>query len=155
MPQILSLFPCLSEISEADWRQEGIGVLELKPHLVIHEGHFLEHAVVTHEQIVQSVVNVINSNKLDNIVLVGHSFGGTVIQKVAEQIPDRIHRLVFFDAFVPLDGQSLVDQAPPALQTAFEQLKEASGNNTSHTIGASRPIPPDYGGRRPYDDSLR
>lgn len=85
---------------------------------------------VTHEQIVKSVVDYIKNNKLKNIVLVGHSFGGTIIQKVAEQIPERIHRLVFFDAFVPLDGQSLVDQAPPALQDAFDHLKEASGNGT-------------------------
>lgn len=41
---------------------------------------------------------------------VGHSFGGTVIAKVAEDVADRIKRLVFFDAFIPRDGQSLVDQ---------------------------------------------
>ncbi|WP_229521927.1 alpha/beta fold hydrolase [Paenibacillus monticola] len=84
---------------------------------------------VTHEQIVTSVVDYIKSKKLTNIVLVGHSFGGTIIQKVAEQIPERIHRLVFFDAFVPLDGQSVVDQAP-GLEAGFGHLREASGNNT-------------------------
>jgi pimeloyl-ACP methyl ester carboxylesterase len=84
---------------------------------------------VTHEQIVTSVVDYIQSKQLTNIVLVGHSFGGTVIQKVAEQIPERIRRLVFFDAFVPLDGQSVVDQGP-GLEAAFGQLREASGNNT-------------------------
>ena len=84
---------------------------------------------VTHGQIVTSVVDYIKSKKLTHIVLVGHNFGGTVIQKVAEQIPDRIQRLVFFDAFVPLDGQSVVDQAP-GLETAFGHLRESSGNNT-------------------------
>lgn len=85
---------------------------------------------VTHEQITDSVVNYIKGKNLKNIVLVGHSFGGTIIQKVAEQIPDRIHRLVFFDAFVPLDGQSSVDQTPPEFQALFQQLKDSAGNNT-------------------------
>ncbi|SDW80539.1 alpha/beta fold hydrolase [Paenibacillus sp. CF384] len=85
---------------------------------------------VAHEAIVESIVNDIKAKKLTHIVLVGHSFGGSIIQKVAEQIPDRIDRLVFFDAFVPLDGQSVADQLPPELQGAFGQLIEASGNNT-------------------------
>ncbi|MZQ86338.1 alpha/beta fold hydrolase [Paenibacillus sp. 5J-6] len=85
---------------------------------------------VTHEAIVESVVNYIKSNHLTNIVLVGHSFGGSIIQKVAEQVPDQIHRLVFFDAFVPLDGQSVAEQLPPELQGAFGELVKGSGNNT-------------------------
>ncbi|AJY77669.1 salicylate esterase [Paenibacillus beijingensis] len=85
---------------------------------------------VTHEQITKSVVDFITGKNLKDIVLVGHSFGGTVIQKVSEQIPDRIKRLVFFNAFVSLDGQSLVDQTPPEVQDLFQQLKDASGNNT-------------------------
>ncbi|NBD23005.1 alpha/beta fold hydrolase [Paenibacillus sp. T1] len=85
---------------------------------------------VKHEAIVKSVTDYMTSKKLKNVVLVGHSFGGTVIQKVAEQVPDRIARLVFFDAFVPLDGQSVSDQFPPELQKVFGQLAETSGNGT-------------------------
>ncbi|MDR6550997.1 alpha/beta hydrolase [Paenibacillus qinlingensis] len=96
-----------------------------------YAGHgTLYNPSVKHEDIVKSVVDYITSKKLKNFVLVGHSFGGTVIQKVAEQVPDRINRLVFFDAFVPLDGQSLSDQLPPELQKVFGQLAEASGNGT-------------------------
>lgn len=85
---------------------------------------------VTHEQITNAVVEYIEKKDLRHIVLLGHSFGGTVIATVAQQIPDRIDRLVFSNAFVPLDGQSLYDQLPPPIQETFKQLADASGNNT-------------------------
>ncbi|QYN21432.1 triacylglycerol lipase [Amycolatopsis sp. DSM 110486] len=43
------------------------------------------------------------------VVLVGHSMGGLTVAQVAEQVPDRIARLVFLCAFVPGDGQILAD----------------------------------------------
>lgn len=39
-------------------------------------------------------------------VLVGHSYGGSVINGVADRIPDRVLALVYLDAFVPEDGDS-------------------------------------------------
>lgn len=85
---------------------------------------------VTHAQITQSVVDFIKQKDLKDIILLGHSFGGSVIQTVSQQVPDRIKRLVFFDAFVPLDGQSLADQFPADSLKYFEQLRDNSGNNT-------------------------
>ncbi|MCD9026157.1 alpha/beta hydrolase [Cohnella sp. NL03-T5] len=85
---------------------------------------------VTHKQITDSVVDYIKKNDLKHIVLLGHSFGGTVVATVAQEIPDRIDRLVFSNAFAPLDGQSLYDQLPPPVQDTFKQLADASGDNT-------------------------
>lgn len=48
------------------------------------------------------------AGELTGVVLVGHSFGGSVIAGVAEQVPDRLRRLVFNNAFVPLSGQCLL-----------------------------------------------
>lgn len=45
------------------------------------------------------------------IVLVGHSMGGVVISAVAEEIPDRIKKLVYVGAFLPVNNQSLIDLA--------------------------------------------
>jgi pimeloyl-ACP methyl ester carboxylesterase len=42
----------------------------------------------------------------DELVLVGHSYGGTVITAVADRFPDRVSALVYLDAFVPDDGDS-------------------------------------------------
>lgn len=85
---------------------------------------------VTHQQVTQSVVDFIKEKDLHNIILLGHSFGGTVVQKTAEQVPERIKRLVFFDAFVLPDGQSVADQFPAPVQQLFDHLLKASGNNT-------------------------
>ncbi|MFC5648582.1 alpha/beta fold hydrolase [Paenibacillus solisilvae] len=85
---------------------------------------------VTHEQITNAVVDYIKKKDLKNIVLLGHSFGGTVIMTVSQQTPDRIRRLVFFNAFVPLNGESLYDQLPPPIKETFGKLSQASGDGT-------------------------
>ena len=48
---------------------------------------------------------------MGKVVLVGHSLGGMVISAVAEKIPDQIGKLVYLTAFVPANGQSLLDLA--------------------------------------------
>ncbi|MGD0198853.1 MAG: alpha/beta fold hydrolase [Solirubrobacteraceae bacterium] len=42
-------------------------------------------------------------------ILVGHGLGGIVITQVAAREPERIARLVYLAAFLPRDGQSLLD----------------------------------------------
>lgn len=56
---------------------------------------------------VTDIVNVARFENLDNIILVGHSYGGMVIAGVAEQIPDRLKHIIYLDAFVPNDGESV------------------------------------------------
>jgi pimeloyl-ACP methyl ester carboxylesterase len=53
------------------------------------------------------IVNFILFEDLHDIILLGHSYGGMVITGVADRIPERISRLVYLDAFLPLDGESL------------------------------------------------
>lgn len=61
---------------------------------------------------VQDVLNVIKYEDLRGFVLIGHSYGGMVATAVADRARDRISRLVYLDAFVPRDGQALVDLIP-------------------------------------------
>jgi pimeloyl-ACP methyl ester carboxylesterase len=56
---------------------------------------------------IEDVVNVILYENLRDIILVGHSYGGMVISGVADRVPDRIKRLVYLDAMVPNDGDSV------------------------------------------------
>lgn len=58
---------------------------------------------------VADVVAVIDDHDLHDIVLVGHSYGGMVVTGVAHGRPSRISKLVYLDAFVPEDGQSIGD----------------------------------------------
>ena len=63
---------------------------------------------------IQDILNVIKYEDLRDIVLVGHSYGGMVATGVADRARDRISQLIYVDAFVPEDGQSLLDLNEPA-----------------------------------------
>ncbi|HXY24094.1 MAG TPA: alpha/beta hydrolase [Candidatus Acidoferrum sp.] len=81
---------------------------------------------VTHAKCVQSLVEFIVKNSLTDFILVGHSFGGTFISKVAEAVPERIRRLVFQNGFVVRDGHSVMDESPPATAALFERMANES-----------------------------
>src|SRR5882757_3615170 len=55
---------------------------------------------------VDDVVRTILDEDLTDVVLVGHSYAGLVVSSAANRVPDRIGRLVYLDAMVPLDGES-------------------------------------------------
>jgi len=61
---------------------------------------------------IDDVVNTILYEDLRDITLVGHSYGGMVISGVADRVPDRIKRLVYLDAMVPNDGDSVTNMMP-------------------------------------------
>ena len=73
---------------------------------VCERSHLASDAInlTTH---IDDVVNEIAWKDLDGVVLVGHSYGGMVITGVAERIRQRIAAIVYLDAFIPADGQSL------------------------------------------------
>ncbi len=56
---------------------------------------------------VTDVVNTVAYEDLRDIVLLGFSYGGMVVAGALEQIGDRVSHLVFLDAFVPADGDSI------------------------------------------------
>jgi len=74
---------------------------------------------------ISDVVNLILWEELSNVVLCGHSYGGCVISGVADRIPERIAALVYLDAFVLENGQSLHDTVPAQLREArLEQARQ-------------------------------
>lgn len=58
---------------------------------------------------VRDVANHIFYEDLHEVVLLGYSYGGMVVTGALRHIADRIRELVYLDAFVPADGQSLND----------------------------------------------
>ena len=79
-------------------------------------------------QAIQSIVDYIVELNLLNVILVGHSYGGMVITGVVDKILTRIKRLVYWNAFVPFNGQALVDMTPPNYNALFEQLAKENDN---------------------------
>jgi pimeloyl-ACP methyl ester carboxylesterase len=73
------------------------------------ERQHLMSASITLDTHVQDVCNLIRFEELSDICLVGHSYAGMVISRVAEEMEDRISSFVFLDAFVPEDGQTPLD----------------------------------------------
>jgi pimeloyl-ACP methyl ester carboxylesterase len=95
---------------------------------------------------IQDVVNVLEYEDLQEVVLVGHSYGGMVITGVAGRAANRLAHLVYLDAFVPADDQALVDLngARERLQTRV--LAEGDG----WRLPSLRPVPWDVFVREDY-----
>jgi len=54
------------------------------------------------------IVNTILYEELNDVILIGHSYGGMVVTGVADSIPNRIKKLIYIDAFLPEDGESVL-----------------------------------------------
>jgi len=75
---------------------------------------------------IKDVVNIILFENLNDIILVGHSYGGMVISGVADSIPERIKKIVYIDAIVPDNKMSVVESLgikPNEISAKF-QVKE-------------------------------
>jgi pimeloyl-ACP methyl ester carboxylesterase len=95
---------------------------------------------------IQDVLAVLHYEDLCDVILVGHSYGGAVVTGVADRARDRIRRLVYFDAFVLQDGQSLQDVCPPGMVELLTNLAQQSGDGwrapspfTMEQFGVSAP----------------
>jgi pimeloyl-ACP methyl ester carboxylesterase len=84
------------------------------------------HAGVDLSLHIADVLGVLRYESLDDIVLVGHSYGGFVISGVAAAFPGEIRSIVFLDAFVPNDGEALVEVVQPAVQEVIRSAQTRS-----------------------------
>jgi pimeloyl-ACP methyl ester carboxylesterase len=81
---------------------------------------------------IDSAIQYIEERDLHQVRLVGHSYGGMIVSGIADRVPHRISRLVYLNAFVPLDGESLNDMVPPERVQAFEE--DAATNAQAVTL---------------------
>lgn len=92
---------------EALLREKGFNVH--RPQLTgLGERVHLARADVGLTTHIEDVVNMILYEDLHDVILMGHSYGGMVITGVADRVPDRIRKLIYVDAFVPNDGESVM-----------------------------------------------
>ncbi|ORW70183.1 salicylate esterase [Mycobacterium saskatchewanense] len=114
------------------WRQvverlEQLGHTALAPTVAGH-GHGVPKNV-THAESTESVVDYIVEKKLTDFILVGHGYAGTIISKVAEAVPERIRRLVFWSAFVLHNGETALEMLPSGTEM-FAKMAAESVDNT-------------------------
>ena len=76
------------------------------------------------------MVDHVERHDLRDVTLVGHSWGGYPITGAAPRLVARLRRLVYWSAFVPAEGATLLDEVPPPYVELFTQLAGASGDNT-------------------------
>jgi len=74
---------------------------------------------------INDVVNLLVWEELTDVILCGHSYGGSVIRGAADRVSERIGALVYLDAFVAGNGQSLHDYLPaPAREGQIEAARK-------------------------------
>jgi pimeloyl-ACP methyl ester carboxylesterase len=115
---------------------------------------------ITLQTHIRDVLGTLEYEGLNDVILCGHSYGGMVITGVADLAPQRVKALVYLDAFVPRDGESLIGLLPTALPAevwplfvnGFRDAARAGGS------GLMQPIPAEVFGikpeNRPWVDSL-
>ena len=85
---------------------------------------------------IADVVNLLRYEELHDVVLAGHSYAGTVIAGVADQVPERIARLVYVDTWPLPDGVAHIDANSPEDRKAQEEQVATKGE------GWRLPLPP-------------
>ena len=92
---------------------------------------------------IADMLAVLTFEDLQNVVLVGHSYGGIVATAVADRARDRVARLVYLDAFVPEHGQCLLDLVPEETRAAMRAAARDEGDGW---LVPPNPIPSDTAG---------
>lgn len=85
---------------------------------------------VTLADCVDSLVDHVERTDRTSVTLVAHSWGGFVAAGAAPRLAPRLKRLVFWSAFVPQAGSSMLDDVPPEYVESFTAAAGASTDNT-------------------------
>lgn len=88
---------------------------------------------------IEFIKNLIEENDLNELILVGHSYGGMIITGVSLLIPNRIKKIIYLDAFLPNPGESLFDISAPE---RVEMMKKSLVDENNKTL--------EEGGQDPY-----
>jgi pimeloyl-ACP methyl ester carboxylesterase len=92
--------------------------------------HLLSKSI-TLDVFVDDMVNVVKWEELSDIVLVGHSFGGSAISGVADRTRDRVRQLIYLDALMLENGRSPFSMLPKEIVEARMKAAEDSSGGLS------------------------
>jgi len=85
---------------------------------VSDRAHLLSRSI-TLDTHVQDIVALLDAYDLNDVVLVGHSYGGQVISGVADRAPERLAVRVYLDAFLAASGEAAIDLLPETVARHF------------------------------------
>ena len=88
----------------------------------------LAHADIDLYTYIQDILMVLKYEDLHDVVLLGYSISGPVVAGVAEKAAGRIGHLVFLDAYVLENGQSVGDQVGPEIMAGMVQAAKVYGD---------------------------
>jgi pimeloyl-ACP methyl ester carboxylesterase len=76
---------------------------------------------------IQDILMVLEYENLHDVTLVGHSYGGMVVAGVADRAAEKLAQVIYIDAFVPGNNQSMLDLLPPQVRAGFERMAQEIG----------------------------
>ena len=97
---------------------------------------------ITLDTFIEDICEVLTSEELSEVILVGHSFGGVPITGVADRLPERIRHLAYLDGVVLESGKCAFSSYPPEESAQRSSLAEASG---SLAVPAPERLPASWG----------
>ncbi len=90
---------------------------------------------ITVDTHIEDVANVIETNELKDVILVGHSYGGIAVTGVADRMPERIRHIVYLDALIPENGDTAFTILPAGMADARRKVAREQGG------GVALPVP--------------
>jgi pimeloyl-ACP methyl ester carboxylesterase len=90
-------------------------------------GHLASREVGLETHILD-ICGAIAMEDLRDVILLGHSYGGVVATGVADRMAANVSRLVYLDAFVPRDEQSVFDLHPPDVRERMQAAAQQEGD---------------------------
>ena len=137
---------CWNRVAEA-LRANGHTVTT-PTHTGLGERSHLLSSSITLDTFVEDVVNHLKWEDLQEVVLVGHSFGGGPISGAADREPSRIAKLIYLDAVIMENGESWFGLLPPDIVADRKKVAQDFSGGVSLP-----PAPPESFGVTDPDDA--
>ena len=146
----MSTFVLIHGAWHGGWAWEKVGAyLEKAGHTVFapdlpsHGGDPTPTNDVTLQMYADATCTAVNA-AAERVILVGHSMGGVVISAAAEQCPGNIERLVYVAAFLPANGETLLQQFPADTPGAVLPNLVMAADGASARVADDKIVPAFY-----------
>lgn len=105
---------------------------------------------------INDIVNVVLKNGLDEVTILGHSYGGAIVSGVVSRIPNKIVRQIYLDCFFLMNNQSILDVFGKERELELQELVNKEGDGwllPRRIFGKEHPLIGDMPWR-PYKESV-